>query len=67
MFLVDCQACTFRHLRGVRSIEQLENTDEGIVVTVPCLRCGYGCRILTGARSSNRPAPTGQAAFKPVA
>jgi hypothetical protein len=60
MLLVQCSVCGRRHLRGLRSIERLENTAAGIVVTVRCGLCGEPCRLITGGRpepaSPRRPA-----------
>ena len=52
MLLVECTACGRRELRGVRSIERLQHTSLGIVVTVACAGCGHRNQMDTGAPRS---------------
>ncbi|MGH9247411.1 MAG: hypothetical protein ACRD29_24485 [Acidimicrobiales bacterium] len=50
MFAVDCPGHGSRVLLGPRAIEELVNTDAGIVVRWRC-RCGTTGTVLTGVRA----------------
>ncbi len=54
MLLLDCPACGRRELRSLRSIERLDNTTDGIIVTLRCAACRHRCRIVTGRQRVRR-------------
>jgi len=57
MFLTDCPACGLRELRGLRAIELLVNTDQGIDLVFRCTRCAT-----TSVVAARRPQPVATAA-----